>query len=194
MKSNPAIVQQSIRNHFRKPGSGDASAISGIYSYRVNKSTQWVSTRKKPRDTASLSKAKSMEVLLSIMLLYFRKTLFSQHATKAEWKKTMHHVVTFLGRNTPWCWSDESHQLQLCPKCIDGMKLQLANETIKINIIVARVQSRRNRLLKQRDSWQLSEHRDNEPRDVATSRTIQRIAAVHSDMHHQMKPELHWHQ
>ena len=81
-----------------------------------------------------------MEVLLSIMLLYFRKTLFSQHATEAGWKETMHHVVTFLGRNTPWCWSDDFHQLQLCPKCIDGMIFQLANETIKINIIVARIQ------------------------------------------------------
>ena len=81
-----------------------------------------------------------MEVLLSIMPLYFRKTLFSQHATKAGWKETMHHVVTFLGRNTPWCWSDDFHQLQLCPKCTDGMILQLANETIKINIIVARIQ------------------------------------------------------
>ena len=45
----------------------------------------------------------------------------------------MHHVVTFLGRDTPWCWNDESHQLQLCSKGSDGMKLQLANETIKIN-------------------------------------------------------------
>ena len=41
-------------------------------------------------------------------------------------------------------------------KCFDSTKLQLASETIKINIVIARNQTRRNRLLKHRDSWQLS--------------------------------------
>ena len=135
---------------------GNASAVSCTYSYRVNRSAQEISTKQKPRNPASLSKAKSMEVLPSIMQLYFRKTLFSQHATKAEWKETMHHVVALMGRDRSLCWSDESYQLQLCPKCTDGMKLQLANETIKTNIVVARIESRRNRLLKHRNSWQLT--------------------------------------
>ena len=95
-------MQQSIRNHFRRPRGGHASAVSCPYFYRINKSAQWVSTREKPENIASLSKAKSIKVVLSIMLLYFCKTLFGQHATKAGWKETTHHAVTFSGRDTPW--------------------------------------------------------------------------------------------
>ena len=105
MKSNRAIVQQSIRNHFRRPRGRDASAVSCTYSYRVNKSAQQVSTRKKPRNTASLSEAKSMEVLLSRQLSYLAKTLFSQHATNTGWKETKQKSLEILQarqKQSPW--------------------------------------------------------------------------------------------
>ena len=105
MKSNRAIVQQSIRNHFRRPRGRDASAVTCTYSYRVNKSAQWASTREKPRDIASSSKAKPMEVLLSIQLLYLAKTFFSQHATNTGGKETKQKSLEILQarqKQSPW--------------------------------------------------------------------------------------------